>query len=100
MAYNHPIGRKNATYIPLIVLANGVIICYLPLFLGNQKQPSTSPESSVPEDLVKLRREAPLPPEVMEPLAAFRGDVRWHFEATERLEQKLAGAKGGGWGDA
>jgi len=42
-------------------------------------------------DLVKLRREAPLPPEVLEPLAAFRGDVRWHFEATERLEQKLAG---------
>ena len=52
-----------------------------------------------PEDLVKLRREAPLPPEVLEPLAAFRGDVRWHFEATERLEQKLAGAKGGGDGE-
>ena len=50
-----------------------------------------------PEDLVKLRREAPLPPEVLEPLAAFRGDVRWHFEATERLEQKLAGAWGA-WG--
>ena len=58
----------------------------------------TSPPERCTEDLVKLRREAPLPPEVLEPLAAFRGDVRWHFEATERLEQKLAGAKGGGMG--
>jgi len=44
-------------------------------------------------DLVKLRREAALPPEVLEPLAAFRGDVRWHFDARERLEQKLTGAE-------
>eukprot|EP00929_Paragymnodinium_shiwhaense_P118532 TRINITY_DN90448_c0_g1_i1.p1 TRINITY_DN90448_c0_g1~~TRINITY_DN90448_c0_g1_i1.p1 ORF type:complete len:752 (-),score=128.72 TRINITY_DN90448_c0_g1_i1:260-2515(-) len=40
-------------------------------------------------DLVKLRAEAKLPPEVLEPLAAFRGDVRWNFDASARLEQKL-----------
>mmetsp|Transcript_63493 Transcript_63493/g.112928 ORF Transcript_63493/g.112928 Transcript_63493/m.112928 type:complete len:508 (+) Transcript_63493:120-1643(+) len=44
-------------------------------------------------DLVKLRRQAALPPEVLEPLAAFRGDVRWHFDARERLGQKLVGAE-------
>jgi len=43
-------------------------------------------------DLVKLRTEAALPPEVLEPLAAFRGDVRWHFDARERLAQKLEAA--------
>lgn len=43
--------------------------------------------------LVKLRAEAPLPPEVLEPLAAFRGDVRWNFSARERLAQKLGGAR-------
>jgi len=40
-------------------------------------------------DLVKLRAEAALPPEVLEPLAAFRGDTQWHFDARERLLQKL-----------
>merc|ERR1740120_684323 len=43
-------------------------------------------------DLVKLRARAALPPEVLEPLAAFRGDVRWSFDARERLAQKLEGA--------
>jgi len=43
-------------------------------------------------DLVKLRREAPLPPEVLEPLAAFRGDVRWSFDARVRLQQKIEDA--------
>lgn len=43
-------------------------------------------------DLVKLRAEAPLPPEVLEPLAAFRGDVRWHFDARQRLALKLDAA--------
>ncbi|CAJ1370339.1 unnamed protein product [Effrenium voratum] len=43
-------------------------------------------------DLVKLRREAALPPEVLEPLAAFRGDVRWNFDARERLAQKVDAA--------
>jgi len=43
-------------------------------------------------DLVRLRAEAPLPPEVLEPLAAFRGDTRWSFDARERLAQKLEGA--------
>jgi len=42
-------------------------------------------------DLVKLRAEAALPPEVLEPLAAFRGDTRWSFDARERLAQKLEG---------
>jgi hypothetical protein len=40
--------------------------------------------------LVKLRSGASLPPEVLEPLAAFRGDTRWHFDAQERLSQKLS----------
>lgn len=44
-------------------------------------------------DLVKLRREAQMPPEVLEPLAAFRGDVRWHFDPRERLAQKLTSAE-------
>jgi len=43
-------------------------------------------------DLVRLRAEAPMPPEVLEPLAAFRGDSRWSFDARERLAQKLEGA--------
>lgn len=43
-------------------------------------------------DLVKLRAQAALPPEVLEPLAAFRGDSRWHFDSRERLGQKLADA--------
>lgn len=45
------------------------------------------------QDLTKLRREAQLPPEVLEPLAAFRGDVRWHFDGRERLALKLRGAE-------
>lgn len=44
-------------------------------------------------DLVKLRSQAALPPEVLEPLAAFRGDVRWSFDARERLGQKLTAAE-------
>jgi hypothetical protein len=43
-------------------------------------------------DLVKLRAQAALPPEVLEPLAAFRGDTHWHFDARERLVQKLGAA--------
>lgn len=43
-------------------------------------------------ELVKLRAKAPLPPEVLEPLAAFRGDTRWDFDARERTIQKLEGA--------
>lgn len=43
-------------------------------------------------DLVKLRARAPLPPEVFEPIAAFRGDVRWSFDPRERLKQKLEDA--------
>ena len=35
--YNHPIGRKNATYIPLIVLAFWEVICYLPPIKGTRK---------------------------------------------------------------
>lgn len=42
-------------------------------------------------DLIKLRPEATIPPEVLEPLAAFRGDTRWHFTPRERLVQKLEG---------
>lgn len=42
-------------------------------------------------DLTKLRLEAPMPPEVLEPLAAFRGDTRWSFDARRRLSQKLEG---------
>ncbi|CAE8644249.1 unnamed protein product [Polarella glacialis] len=44
-------------------------------------------------DLVKLRAEAALPPEVLEPLAAFRGDTRWNFNVRERLGQKLSAAE-------
>ena len=36
MAYNPPIGRKNTTYIPLIVLAFWGVICYLPPFRGTR----------------------------------------------------------------
>ena len=43
------------------------------------------------QDLVKLRRQAQLPPEALEPLSAFRGDVRWSFDSRERLQQKLEG---------
>ncbi|CAE7783213.1 unnamed protein product [Symbiodinium microadriaticum] len=43
-------------------------------------------------DLTKLRRQASLPPEVLEPLAAFRGDVRWNFNSRARLGQKLQAA--------
>ena len=43
-------------------------------------------------DLTKLRRQASLPPEVLEPLAAFRGDVRWNFNSRARLNQKLQAA--------
>eukprot|EP00933_Yihiella_yeosuensis_P082169 TRINITY_DN95957_c0_g1_i1.p1 TRINITY_DN95957_c0_g1~~TRINITY_DN95957_c0_g1_i1.p1 ORF type:complete len:541 (-),score=97.32 TRINITY_DN95957_c0_g1_i1:89-1711(-) len=44
-------------------------------------------------DLVKLRSQAAMPPEVLEPLAAFRGDVRWNFDVRERLTQKLSAAE-------
>mmetsp|Transcript_33218 Transcript_33218/g.91562 ORF Transcript_33218/g.91562 Transcript_33218/m.91562 type:complete len:556 (-) Transcript_33218:148-1815(-) len=40
-------------------------------------------------DLIKLRARAALPPEVLEPLAAFRGDVSWNFDPQVRLSQKL-----------
>ncbi|CEM24551.1 unnamed protein product [Vitrella brassicaformis CCMP3155] len=40
-------------------------------------------------DLTKLRLEAKMPPEVIEPLMAFRGDVRYHYDSRERLQQKL-----------
>ena len=35
--------------------------------------------------LTKLRSKAELPPEVVEPLMAFRGDVRWSFDSRTRL---------------
>ena len=35
--------------------------------------------------LAKLRSKAQLPPEVLEPLHAFRGDVRWHAAVTLAL---------------
>jgi len=40
-------------------------------------------------DLCKLRSKADMPPEVLEPLAAFRGDTKWSFEARQRLQQKV-----------
>ena len=42
---------------------------------------------------MKLRRQAQLPPEALEPLSAFRGDTRWSFDSRERLQQKLEGLK-------
>ena len=35
--YNHPIGRKHTTYIPLIYIANWMIIWYLPPIKGTRK---------------------------------------------------------------
>ena len=47
LAYNPPIGRKNATYIPLIVLAFlGVLCATDPTCYGNQKQPLTDGRST------------------------------------------------------
>lgn len=40
-------------------------------------------------DLIKLRLRAPLPPEVIEPLIAFRGDTNYNFDPRTRLTQKL-----------
>lgn len=40
-------------------------------------------------DLAKLRLEADMPPEVIEPLMAFRGDIRYSYDARMRLEQKV-----------
>eukprot|EP00386_Alphamonas_edax_P003093 GDKI01009473.1.p1 GENE.GDKI01009473.1~~GDKI01009473.1.p1 ORF type:complete len:513 (+),score=102.54 GDKI01009473.1:24-1541(+) len=40
-------------------------------------------------DLIKLRQQAKMPPEVLEPLVAFRGDVNYNFDARTRLGQKL-----------
>jgi hypothetical protein len=53
-------------------------------------------ESLVPElleksiELAKLRSEADMPPEVLEPLQAFRGITDWSFDPEIRMEQKLA----------
>ena len=45
LIYNHPIGRKNTTYIPLIVLANWVVICYRShLFKGTRFSLHWKPE--------------------------------------------------------
>lgn len=44
-------------------------------------------------DLVKLRARARAPPEVLEPLMAFRGDARWNHDPQELLLQKLLGAE-------
>jgi len=43
--------------------------------------------------LTKLRSKAHLPPEAVEPVAAFRGDATWSFNASRRLAQKLDGAR-------
>ena len=40
-------------------------------------------------DMIKLRSEAQLPPEVLEPLQAFRGITDWSFDAEIRMGQKL-----------
>eukprot|EP00916_Digyalum_oweni_P014722 GHVL01024114.1.p1 GENE.GHVL01024114.1~~GHVL01024114.1.p1 ORF type:complete len:451 (+),score=54.80 GHVL01024114.1:29-1381(+) len=42
-------------------------------------------------DLIKLRLKAKPPPEVLEPLHAFRGDTEYHFDAKKRLEKKCDG---------
>jgi hypothetical protein len=53
-------------------------------------------ESLVPElianegEFVKLRSQADLPPEVLEPLQAFRGIVDWSFDPEARMDQKLS----------
>ena len=39
--------------------------------------------------LVKLRSSAELPPEVVEPIQAFRGVVNWSFDPELRMSQKL-----------
>ncbi|KAF8819385.1 hypothetical protein IE077_001084, partial [Cardiosporidium cionae] len=40
-------------------------------------------------DLLKLRVKGKMPPEVVEPLMAFRGDVQYHFDARTNLENRL-----------
>ena len=40
-------------------------------------------------DLVKMQSQADLPPEVLEPLQAFRGITDWSFDPEIRMEQKL-----------
>ncbi|XP_953714.1 uncharacterized protein TA17075 [Theileria annulata] len=42
-------------------------------------------------EVYKQRLNAPLPPEVLEPLLAFRGDVYYSFSPMKRLQQKLNG---------
>ena len=42
-------------------------------------------------EFVKLRSQAELPPEVLEPLQAFRGIVNWSFDPEKRMDQKLDG---------
>ena len=42
------------------------------------------------QDLKKMRSSADLPPEVTEPLQAFRGVVDWNHDPQERLMQKLS----------
>lgn len=43
--------------------------------------------------MIKLRSQAPLPNEALEPLMAFRGDVRWSFDNRRRLAQKTHDVK-------
>lgn len=40
-------------------------------------------------ELTKLRSQADLPPEILEPLQAFRGITAWSFDPEIRMEQKL-----------
>lgn len=52
-------------------------------------------ESLVPDvlnsdpELTKLRTQADMPPEILEPLQAFRGMTDWSFDPEIRIEQKL-----------
>ena len=41
--------------------------------------------------LIKLRSQADLPPEILEPLQAFRGVTDWSFDPEVRMTQKLVG---------
>ena len=40
-------------------------------------------------DMIKLRSQAELPPEILEPLQAFRGITNWSFDPETRITQKL-----------
>ena len=43
-------------------------------------------------DLIKARVQAPMPPEVLEPLFAFLGHQNWNFNPQERLAQQIDSA--------